>query len=203
MKVIECPQRSNSWFQARLGIPTSSAFDKIVTSTGEPSKQAQGYLYTLAAERIAGIAELSYSSGAMAEGERREEESRMVYAMLREVEVSEVGFCLSDCGRYGCSPDGLIGSDGLVELKNPIGKTQIEYLLKAKLPTAYVQQVQGQLLVTGRSFCDFVGYYPGLPTLIVRVERNKMFLAALEVQLETFCDALDELCERITKSGGG
>jgi len=199
MKIINCEQRSAEWLEARGGIPTASSADKIVTSRGEPSKQALGYLYALAAERIAGIREPSYMSAAMEEGIAREEESRQVYAMLREVEVEEVGFCLSDCGRYGCSPDGLVDEDGLVELKNPSGKVAVEYLIGNKLPTAYVQQIQWQLLVTGRKFCDFVSYYPGLPTLIVRVERDEPFLEKLEKELISFCNKLDEVCDQLKK----
>ena len=133
----------------------------------------------------------------MEEGTRREEESRQVYEMLREVEVRQVGFCLSDCGRYGYSPDGLVGEDGLVEFKNPSGKVAVECLVGDKLPTEHIQQVQGGLLVTGRKFCDFVSYHPGLRTLIVRVERDGVFLAKLEEQLLLFCKKLDEVCEQI------
>jgi hypothetical protein len=197
MRIIECEQRSPEWFEVRRGIPTASSFDKIVTSKGEPSKQALGYLYTLAAERIAGVREPSFSSAAMEEGIRREEESRLVYAMLTEVEVRQVGFCLSDCGRYGYSPDGLVGEDGGVELKNPTGKVAIECLLAGKIPTAYIQQVQGSLLITGREWWNFVSYYSGLPTLIVRVERDEPFLSKLEKELIAFCDKLDEVCKDI------
>lgn len=197
MKIIKCAQHSTAWDEARRGIPTSSKFNLIVTSQGEPSKQAVGYLYTLAARRMSRFDEPSYQSKAMEEGNKREEESRLVYAMLKEIEVQQIGFCLADSGLWGCSPDGLVGEDGLVEFKNCLGKTAVEYLLANKLPTAYVQQVQGQLLVTRRSFCDFVSYYPGLPTMIVRVERDEEFLEKLEKQLIFFCQLLDELCEKI------
>ena len=204
MRIITCEQRSPEWMEVRRGIPTASSFDKIVTSKGEPSKkQALGYLYTLAAERIAGVREPSFSSAAMEEGIRREEESRLVYSMLAEVEVKQAGFCLSDCGRYGCSPDGLVdsGQFGGVEFKNPSGKVAVEYLLAGKLPTAYIQQVQGSLLVTGREWWDFVSYFPGLPTLIVRVERDEPFLSKLEKELIAFCDKLNEVCEDIGGNG--
>lgn len=197
MRIIRVPQRSPEWYEARRGIPTASNFNKIVTSNGSPSKQAEGYLYQLVAERLAGVREEPYISPAMLEGIAREAESRRVYAMLREVEVEEVGFCSDDSGRYGCSPDGLIGDDGVLELKNPQGKAAVEYLVSGTLPTAYIQQVQGQLLVTGREWCDFVSYYPGLPTLIVRVERDEAFISKLQDALEAFCDKLDELCKVI------
>jgi len=172
VRIIQVPQRSPEWFEVRRGLPTASSFDKVVKADGTPSKQSKAYMYQLAAERVAGIREVTFTSAAMEEGIRREAESRRVYAMLREVEVEEVGFCIDDSGRYGCSPDGLVGEDGVLELKNPTGKVHVEYLVGGKLPTAYLQQVQGQLLVTGREWCDFVSYHPGLPTFIVRVERR-------------------------------
>jgi hypothetical protein len=195
VRIIVCEQGSPEWYANRCGIPTASAFDKIVTSTGAPSKQAQGYMYALAAERITGRAVEIQPSAAMEEGSRREDESRMVYAMLHEVEVTQVGFCVSDDGRWGCSPDGLVGPDGMVELKNPLGKTAVEYLVGGKLPTDYLLQVQGQLLVTGREWVDFVSYFPGLPTLVVRVPRDPALILALEKALDGFCKELDHLCE--------
>lgn len=197
MKIIECVQHSAEWDDARRGIPTSSGFGKITTSTGNPSDSAIKYARTLAAERGSGISEISYQSRAMAEGTRREEESRLVYAMIKEVEVREVGFCLSDNGLYGCSPDGLIGEDGLLELKNRTGGVTVEHLLEDKLPTSVIQQVQGQLLVTGRKWLDYMSYYPGLPTLIIRVTRDETFLHILEVQLIAFCDRIDKICKQV------
>jgi len=193
MRIIECKQRSEEWVKARCGIPTASSFDKIVTSKGEPSKQRNGYLYQLAAERLSGTHEESYTSAAMEQGIEREEQARWIYAMYREIVVDEGKFCLSDDGQYGCSPDGLVGSDGLVELKCPIGKTQVEYLLAGVLPTAYFQQVQGQLLITGCQWCDFVSYYPSLPRFEVRIEPDHAFLQKLRTALDEFCSELDAI----------
>jgi len=201
MKILTFKQQSPEWFAARLGIPTASSFDKIITSKGDPSKQVTGYLYTLAAERLSGIREDSFSSAAMEEGVRREEESRLVYSMLNETEVLQVGFCLEDSGRWGCSPDGLVGDDGLVEFKNPTGKVAVEYLLGNKLPTKYFTQIQGQMFVTGRGFVDFVSYFPGLRQLVVRVERDEGFIKALEVELIKFSEKLDEVCREIKRGG--
>jgi len=199
MLLLECEQRTEAWFDVRRGIPTASNFDRIFTSKGEPSKQRTDYLYKLAAQRISGVDEDSFTSAAMLAGTEREELARWVYAMQQEVFVEEVGFCLSDCGRYGASPDGLIGDDGLLELKNPIGSTHVGYLLAGTLPAKYAQQVYGQLLVTGRDWSDFVSYYPGLPMLIVRVERDEGLLAKMEAELVAFCDELDDICEKISK----
>lgn len=182
-------------------MPTASSFDKIVTTKGVPSKQRDGFLYRLAAERITGRIEERYASQAMLDGIEREREAIMVYAMNQEVEVLTVGFCLSDDERYGCSPDGLVGEDGLVEVKCPIGKTAVEYLCSGNLPTAYYQQVQGQLLVTGRYWCDFVSYYRGLPMFIIRVMPSDAFINPLRQELKAFCADLDAICEHIGKEG--
>ena len=197
MKILTCEQRSEEWFAARNGVPTASSFNKIITTNGRPSDQAKGYMHALAAQRITGIHEDSYRSAAMDEGIAREETSRLVYSMMREVEVEQVGLCLSDNGRWGASPDGLVGDDGLVELKNPSGKVAVGYLLKGTLPVAYFTQVQGQLFVTERVYCDFVSYYPGLPTFILRVERDEEFIEALHQGLITFCDELDAICSKV------
>jgi len=199
MRIINCEQYSPEWWAERLAHPTSSQYSKIVTSKGEPSKQRTAYMYELAAERLTGKQEDTFISIAMQKGAEREGLSRQVYEMENEIEVVQCGFCLSDCGRWGASPDGLVGEDGLVELKNPLGKTQVERLLTVdpKLPTAYIQQVQGQLLVTEREWCDFVSYVPGLPLFVLRVEPDREFLAKLEAALVEFCEELDEICKRL------
>jgi len=190
-------QYSEEWLEARRGLPTASQFARIVTSKGELSKQRTKYLYECAAVRITGIYKESFTSAAMQEGHDREAISRMIYAMEKECVVDEVGFCVSDCGRWGASPDGLIGDDGLLELKNPSAHTHVEYLINGELPSAYVQQVQGELFVTGRLWADFCSYSPGLPLFIVRVYRDDQFCDKLEAALIEFCDELDEVCEQI------
>lgn len=197
MPLIDCVQYSEKWWEARRGLPTASKFANIVTGKGEPSKQRKAYLYQCAAVRLTGIYQESYKSAAMQEGNDREEVSRMVYAMEEEVVVDEVGFFVSECGRWGASPDGLIGEDGLLELKNPEAHTHVGYLLSGKLPSAYVQQVQGELFVTGRLWADFCSYSPKLPLFILRVCRDDVFCDKLEAELVAFCEELDEICEKI------
>jgi len=199
MRIINCEQYSPEWWAERLSKPTSSQYSRIITSKGEPSKQRTAYMYELAAERLTGAQEDTFISRAMEKGAEREALSRQVYEMENEVEVVQVGLCISDCGRWGASPDGLVGDDGMVELKNPLGKTQVERLLAAepKLPTAYIQQVQGQLLVTGRLWCDFVSYVPGLPLFTMRVYRDSIFCDKLEAALIEFCDELDVVCAKL------
>ncbi len=198
MKILELEQRSPEWYKARCGIPTASDFDKIITSTGAPSKQRTKYMYQLVGERLGGIVDEGYQNFAMLQGIAKEDEARSLYELIVKP-VQKVGFCLSDCGRFGCSPDGLVEEDGLVEIKCPLISTHVEYLLKNKdeIPTDYFQQTQGQLLVTGRKWVDFLSYFPGLEPLIVREEPDETFQRLLKKELELFTEELEEMVNKL------
>lgn len=188
MKIINCEQGSLEWFEARLGIPSSSNFDKIITTAGKPSKQREKYMYRLAGESVSGVLEESYQNAAMLRGIEMEDEAKQLYTLITGNEVTEVGFCVEE--GYGASPDGLIAEKGCLELKCPLVATHVGYLLANKLPTDYFQQVQGQLLVTGREWADFMSYSPGLKPMIVRVNRDETFINALKIELAVFCEEL-------------
>jgi len=196
MKIIQVEQGSPEWHACRAGVPSASNFDMIVTSKGEPSKQAQKYMYRLAGERITGIPEETYQNAAMQRGVELEAEARMFYEMTNDCKIEQVGFCLAD-GGWGCSPDGLVNGDGLIEIKCPSMAVHVGYLLDGKVPTDYFQQTQGQLLVTGRKWLDFVSYYPAMKPLIVRVERDEVFIGKLEEELEKFVSELEEIVNKI------
>ena len=198
MKIIDVTQGTPEWHLARCGIPSASNFDKIVDIDGKPSKQRKKYLYQLAGERIAGKSEETYQNAAMLRGKELEAEARQFYELTNGVTVEQVGFCVTE-GKviFGASPDGLVGKDGLVEIKCPLIYTHVGYLLAEALPSDYIQQVQGQLLVTGRKYCDFISYFPGLKPLVVKVEPDKKFQKALAIELELFAKELNEIVEKI------
>jgi predicted phage-related endonuclease len=198
MKIIDVIQGSQEWFAAKCGIPSASNFDKLITTKGEPSKQRKKYLYQLAGERVTGIPAESYQSEAMLRGQELEEEACKFYALATGKFIEKVGFCIAEEKfKCGCSPDRLVNVDGLLEVKCPIMTTHVGYLLDNTLPMDYFQQTQGQLLVTGRSYVDFLSYYPGLKPLIIRVERNERFLNALKVELRKFCLELEQVIKKI------
>ena len=197
MRIITKTQGDSDWLNARVGVPSSSNFDKIVTTKGEPSKQATKYLYTLAGESVAGAKEDNFQSQAMLRGIEMEAEAVSSYEVIKGVETQEIGFCLHDTMNVGASPDRLVGDEGLLEIKCPIISTQVDYLVNGKLLQAYFQQVQGQLFVTGRKWVDLMSYYPGLNPLIIRVERDETFLAALDFELGIFLKELDRITEII------
>lgn len=191
-------QCSQEWFAARLGRPSASQFDKIITTKGERSKQRTKYMYQLAGERISGAREESYTNAAMQRGTEMEPEARSLYELLHDVQVDQVGMCYKDEARlFSCSPDGLVGDNGGLEIKCPSMAVHIEYLIGGKLPTDYFQQVHGSLLITGREWWDFASYYPGIKPLIVRVYPDEKFLAALESELILFCEELADVVEKI------
>ena len=198
MYTLDVEQLSEEWFAARCGIPTASNFDKIVTSKGAPSTQSKQYMYKLAGETIIGIKEESYQNAAMQRGIEIEPEARGLYELMNDVEVDLVGLCYPDEHRdFSCSPDGLVGEEGGLEIKCPLIHTHVEYLLNGKLPKKYVQQVQGSMLISGRKWWDFMSYYPGLKPLVVRVERDEKFIAKLKSELDTFCNELKAVVQKL------
>ena len=194
-------QLSPEWFAARCGIPSSSNFDKIVTSAGAPSKQAQKYMYQLVAERITGFKETGYTNDTMKRGIELEGEARGLFEIITENDVKQVGLCYDDDKKYLCSPDGLLGDCGL-ELKNPLSHTHVSYLLNnQQLVKDYHHQVQGAMLVTGFFHWWLMSHYPRLPPLIIKVERDALFCAALKKALDQFCADLDNLTGQIRNMG--
>ena len=168
MKIIDVQQGTPEWVAARCGLPTASCFDKIVDTSGKPSKQRKKYLFQLAGERVVGSKDAEqFKSGAMQRGTELEPEARSLYELITGAKVRQVGFCITEGDAvYGASPDGLVDDDGSVQIKCPLIPAHVSYLLDGGLPSEYFQQVQGELLVTGLKWCDFFSYYPGLKPLL-------------------------------------
>jgi hypothetical protein len=165
---------------------------------GDPSKQRDKLLYTLAGERILRRREETYSNAAMIRGTEMEPEACAVFEMMTEQEVQHVGFCFQDERvDRGCSPDGLIGEMSGLEIKCPSLPVHIEYLLGGKLPAAYFQQVHGSMLMTDRDTWWFCSYYPDMPPLILKVDRDEKFTTALDAALDVFCAELSELTAKL------
>lgn len=191
MRVIECAQLSPEWWTARRAIPTASNFDKIMTpKTRKYSEQAEGYIHELVAELIDQSPNYFTSLGrpisqAMQHGIDTEPDAVNWYEAKFNIDATRVGFCVSDCERWGCSPDALVGEDGGLELKCVQLKTQVKYLLDGVLPAEYAGQVHGSLIVTGRKWWDFLSYQPALPPLLIRVVPDT-YTDALRTALEQF-----------------
>lgn len=216
MIVHNCKQYDDVWWLLRKGIPTASSFDRILTPTGKRSGQWDNYISELIGECICQtpnfLSEMGKRVGtpAMAAGRAAEPEARRWYRVERNVEVRQVGFCMADDRMYGCSPDGLVGEDGCLELKCPLAKTHSLYLAKGekyeegsplRLPQEYKPQVHGQLIVTCRQWVDFMCYVPTLKTILVRVEPNeytRLLSEALAEFLEKYHKRLADQCPGLT-----
>ncbi len=197
MIILDCEQMSDEWFAARAGIPTASNFDKIVKNDGNRSTQFQSYLNKCAAESVAGAGE-SFTSDAMQRGIELESDARDLYQFINDVTVAEHGLIFKDENKsFSCSPDGLVGDDGGLEIKCPLPHTHVAYLRANKLPSKYFAQVQGSLYVTGREWWDFMSFCPEFKPLILRVYPDAEFHAKLEKQLNDFGTLLSEIKEYI------
>ena len=198
MKIHDVEQRSDEWYALRAGLPTASEFSKIITSTGAPSKSADTYAITLACEKFAGKPVDAWEGNGWTDrGRELEERARGLYEFANDATVEPVGFATNDAGTMGCSPDGLIGDDGMVEfkcLKAENHASAILYYRKhGRCPPAYVQQAQGQMLVCERHWCDLVFYHPELPLLTIRQHADGELFKALTAQIPLLCRERDRV----------
>lgn len=206
MKIIDCKQRSAEWFSARLGKPSASMFHAFVTPTGKPALNAarRRYILELVAERLTRLPSDHYATGAMERGDMLEGPARKWYAMATGQKVREVGFVLSDDGRYGASPDGLCEERGL-EIKCPLVPGFMEVCETGVLPDAHMLQCQAGLWLTGYAAWDYVLYTDvrGLQPQIITVTPDKVLHAAFAEIVPNFCDALDALEAKLREQGHG
>lgn len=198
---LNCEQGTEEWRAARLGIPTATGIDRIVTPTGSKSSSWAAYLAELIAESIEGLKE-SYKSEAMQRGNLLEEQARLAYEFETGNDVVQVGgVYLNAKKELMISPDGLIPplKKGL-EIKCPEMKTHIKTLLEGGIPSQYIIQVQSALWVTGYDTWDFVSYCPEYQkqTLYIHtVQRDKNLMKAFDEYIPQFLKTLRALKEQL------
>jgi putative phage-type endonuclease len=202
-------QRSPEWYAARLGKVTASRVADVVakTKTGYSTSRAN-YMAQLICERLTGTQGESFSSAAMQWGTDTEPMAREAYEGALGEFVIETGFVPHQTiTMAGASPDGLVGADGLVEIKCPITATHIETLLGQSPPGKYVTQMQWQMACTGRKWCDFVSFDPRMPDgmkiFIKRVERDDENINVLEREIMMFLSELDEKVSKLKEKYDG
>ena len=193
LEIFDFEQGSPEWVQCRLGVVTASEF-KAVLAKGEGKTRAK-YLRTVAGEAVRGKPFERYSNDHMDRGHAEEDEARSLYTFLSENEVQRIGFMKR--GRVGYSPDGLIGTAGLLEIKTKLDHLHIECLESDSVPTEHKHQCQGGLWVSGREWIDFVSYCPGLPLFVKRVTRDEPYIARIKVEVDSFIEELDALIAKI------
>jgi putative phage-type endonuclease len=188
----EIIQGSSEWFYQRLGKVTASRVADVIakTKTGY-STSRDNYMAQLVVERLTFTKQESYTNAAMQWGTDTEPFARAAYEATHGVMVEEVGFVRHPSIEWaGASPDGLVGDDGLVEIKCPNTATMIETLLSQKVPGKYFIQMQFQLACTGRKWCDYVVFDPRMPAkaqlFVKRVDRDDAYIAEIEAEIVKF-----------------
>lgn len=207
--LIEAPQGSDEWLSARAGVITASRFadarSKLSRAgktgkAGDPSAEAIKYAWQVALERIAGEpVSQAFETFAMRRGSELEPEARMAYETHTGLLASEQGLLLSDDRVFGYSADGLVGDDGLIEIKCPSNCQKIGDIWRNPegATAEYIDQIMGGMLITGRKWCDFIMYCPwlepvGKELFVRRVDRDDEYIAALEADLIQFKALVDE-----------
>ena len=203
MKILDIAQRSPEWYQARVGMFTASrAADMMATiKTGEAAAR-RDLRVQLVVERLTGQPQDDgYINAAMQRGIDKEADAFAAYEALTGNLARPVGFVAHDTLRAGCSPDGLVGDDGLLELKCPKSATHLAYLRAKTLPKDYLYQLQHAMWITGARWADFLSFDDRFPSELqvfhVRVTRNETDIAAYEVMARAFLSEVERELEAV------
>lgn len=198
-------QGSDEWLRSRVGRVTASRVADVMarTKSGYGASRAS-YMAELVAERLTGEPASRFTNAAMEWGTTQEPFARAAYAFAHDADVRETGLVMHPrIADFGASPDGLVGADGLVEIKAPNTATHIDTLLGGCIPDKYRWQMLAQMTCTGRAWCDFVSFDPRMPAemqmFVARLERDDKAIAEMELEVEAF---LAELADKITALRG-
>jgi hypothetical protein len=210
MKTFNMPQGSKEWNDIRRGVVTASEIDALVTPDFKPrtGEGVKTYLYTKIADKLMAQNDDSSTeegdgapSWAADQGKILENTAIPWFEFETDLTVERVGFCLSDDGRIGCSPDGLVGETAGIETKCPQPHYQVRYLLGREVPKQYLGQVHMSMLVTGRPYWYFVSYSQNLPKLMITVERDEEIQEKLRNVIDSFLADFDREYEKVRDLG--
>jgi len=197
MDVVDLQQGSDEWRSARAGSLGASQIAEALAKTKSGWGASRANLMAqLVVERLTGLPAEGFSNAAMVWGTEKEPEARLAYEFRTDASVATIGMVRhpSISGTHA-SPDGLVGDDGLIEIKCPQSATHLDTLLNRVVPGKYVTQMQWQMACTGRQWCDFVSYDPRLPesmrVFVQRVPRDADLIASLEKEVADFLSELD------------
>lgn len=209
MKILHLEQGSDLWLAARAGLCTASQFgdarEKLKRASGDskagdPTVKSLNYAWSIALERIAGKpVDESFSTWQMKRGTELEPHARFAYEIETGLLASESGICVSDCGRFGYSSDGLVDDHGMVEIKCPAAPHKIGAIWSDPAAAAdeYIDQIQGGLWITGRQWCDLIVYCPwlepvGKDLFVKRIKRDETYIGDLEADLLSFWQMVEK-----------
>lgn len=196
MQIFNCEQGTPEWFACRLGIPTASQFATVMASGrgGAESKTRRTYMLKLAGEILTGDPMDSFSNAHTERGHEMEPQARSFYAMQKDVDPQQVGFIRN--GNKGASPDSLVSTDGMLEIKTKLPHLLLDVLLRGEFPPDHKAQCQGQLWVAEREWVDLICYWPKMPSLIIRAHRDEEYIKQLSTAVDQFNDELAEIVAR-------
>ena len=199
--ILQCAQGTPEWAQARLGIPTASMFSAVLAAAkdGKERKTRDMYLRKLAGEILTGESMDNYQDANFERGKQMEAEARDFYAFTTDEIIEQVGFIRN--GAKGCSPDSLIGSAGMLELKTAFPHILIDKILRDEFPPEHRAQCQGNLMVAEREYIDLAIYWPKMPMFTKRAYREDGYIAKLSDEINAFNAELHELVEKIRRYG--
>lgn len=197
-------QGTDEWLKLRCGVITASEFSNLITPTGlnVKAEKRNTYIMQKAGELVSKTPDIGYNNSWMEKGKELESEARDYFRLqFFENDLKEHGFIFKDDSySVGCSPDGILYIDNTVglEIKCPKTSTHVKYLVEGKLPTIYIPQVQGSMLVTGFDSWYFLSYCPGLKPLLIKVERDDNFIDRLSTEIDIAVSEIKEIAEKIT-----
>jgi len=196
-EIINCEQGTEEWFRARAGIPTASEFSTVMAKGrgGEDSKTRRTYMLKLAGEIITGEPTEGYTNAHMERGHALEDEGRAAYQFQTGNQMKQVGFIRN--GDKGCSPDSLIGDNGMLEIKTKLPHLLLDCILKGNFPAEHKAQCQGALWVAEREWIDIAVYWPKLPLFVCRAARDEEYIKMMADAVATFNDELQAVVQQV------
>lgn len=197
---IHFEQGSEEWHRARLGYVSASSISDVMSKGKGITRK--NYLMRIVAERLTKQTGDKYSNASMEWGVNTEPLARMSYENTYDRFVDKTGFWKHPMIEWlGASPDGLVDTDGLIEIKCPNTTTHIEYLFENKVPNEYYKQIQCQLWVTGREWCDFISFDPRLPEksqlFVIRTGRDEDLIKEMESEVVLFLDEVQQMIRKL------
>ena len=202
MKIVtDIEQGTTEWLALRLGIVTASELDCLLVSGKHPTGfgvAAFTYMDQLIGERITEeAAELPFQTKATIRGHEQEGVAQSLYEAREEVNIHKVGIILNH--NIGYSPDGLVGNDGLIEIKSKLPKFQVGVILAGEIPKEHVAQCQGGLWASDREWIDFISYWPGMPLFVKRAYRDEAMIRKIAERVKSFYEIMDERMNKMLK----
>lgn len=200
MKIVtDIDQGTPEWLALRLGIVTASELDCLLVSGKHPTGfgvAAFTYMDQLIGERITEeAAELPFQTKATIRGHEQEGVAQSLYEAREGVDIKKVGIILNH--NIGYSPDGLVGSDGLIEIKTKLPKFQVGVILAGEIPKEHVAQCQGGLWASDREWIDFISYWPGMPLFVKRAHRDEAMIRKIAERVKSFYEIMDERMNKV------